>query len=55
MSPEQQVASPGARAGENRCTQHSATGFDESRYVRLMHRKTLEGDGPIMAETAAAA
>jgi taurine dioxygenase len=40
---------------DNRCTQHCATGFDESRYVRLMHRTTLEGDPPVMAETAAAA
>ena len=40
---------------DNRCTQHSATGFDESRYVRLMHRTTLEGDAPVMAEPAAAA
>ena len=39
---------------DNRCTQHCATGFDESRYVRLMHRTTLEGDPPVMAETAAA-
>jgi alpha-ketoglutarate-dependent taurine dioxygenase len=40
---------------DNRCTQHSATGFDESRYVRLMHRTTLEGDAPVMAETTVAA
>jgi taurine dioxygenase len=40
---------------DNRCTQHCATGFDESRHVRLMHRTTLEGDAPVMAETAAAA
>ena len=40
---------------DNRCTQHSATGFDESRYVRLMHRTTLEGDAPVMAEPAEAA
>ena len=40
---------------DNRCTQHSATGFDESRYARLMHRTTLEGDAPVMAEPAAAA
>jgi alpha-ketoglutarate-dependent taurine dioxygenase len=40
---------------DNRCTQHCATGFDESRYVRLMHRTTLEGDTPVMAEPAAAA
>ena len=40
---------------DNRCTQHCATGFDESRYVRLMYRTTLEGDTPIMAGPAAAA
>lgn len=34
---------------DNRCTQHCATPFDEARYVRLMHRTTLEGDAPIMA------
>jgi taurine dioxygenase len=34
---------------DNRCTQHCATPFDESRYTRLMHRTTLEGDAPIMA------
>ena len=39
---------------DNRCTQHCATGFDESRYVRLMHRTTLEGTAPIMAQPAAA-
>jgi alpha-ketoglutarate-dependent taurine dioxygenase len=39
---------------DNRCTQHSATGFDESRYVRLMHRTTLEGDPPVMAGAASA-
>ena len=26
---------------DNRCTQQCATGFDETRYARLMHRKTL--------------
>jgi alpha-ketoglutarate-dependent taurine dioxygenase len=40
---------------DNRCTQHSATPFDETRYTRLMHRTTLEGDAPIMAEPAEAA
>ncbi len=39
---------------DNRCTQHSATGFDETRYARLMHRTTLEGEAPIMAEPVAA-
>jgi alpha-ketoglutarate-dependent taurine dioxygenase len=35
---------------DNRCTQHCATGFDEARYVRLMHRATLDGEAPIMAD-----
>jgi alpha-ketoglutarate-dependent taurine dioxygenase len=34
---------------DNRVTQHSATPFDETRYTRLMHRTTLEGEAPIMA------
>jgi alpha-ketoglutarate-dependent taurine dioxygenase len=34
---------------DNRCTQHCATGFDDERYVRLMHRTTLEGELPLMA------
>jgi taurine dioxygenase len=34
---------------DNRCTQHSATPFDESRYTRLMHRTTIEGETPVMA------
>jgi alpha-ketoglutarate-dependent taurine dioxygenase len=34
---------------DNRCTQHCATAFDEARYVRLMHRTTLEGTPPVMA------
>ena len=38
---------------DNRCTQHCATAFDETRYVRLMHRTTLEGDAPMMAAIAA--
>ena len=33
---------------DNRCTQHSATPFDEARYTRLMHRTTLEGEAPVM-------
>jgi alpha-ketoglutarate-dependent taurine dioxygenase len=37
---------------DNRCTQHCATAFDEARYVRLMHRTTLEGDAPVMAAAA---
>jgi putative 2-oxoglutarate oxygenase len=40
---------------DNRCTQHSATPFDESRYTRLMLRTTLEGDAPVMPEPAEAA
>lgn len=40
---------------DNRCTQHCATPFDESRYVRLMHRTTLEGEPPVMAESTPAA
>jgi len=38
---------------DNRCTQHCATPFDETRYVRLMHRTTIEGDAPMMADIAA--
>ncbi|HTZ36101.1 MAG TPA: TauD/TfdA family dioxygenase [Stellaceae bacterium] len=38
---------------DNRCTQHCATPFDEARYTRLMHRTTLEGTAPIMAEAQA--
>ena len=34
---------------DNRCTQHCATPFDESRYVRHMHRTTLDGETPVMA------
>jgi len=34
---------------DNRCTQHCAPPFDETRYTRLMHRTTLEGEAPIMA------
>ena len=37
---------------DNRCTQHCATPFDESRYTSLMLRTTLEGDAPVMAEPA---
>jgi len=32
---------------DNRCMLYCATGFDESRYTRLMHRTTLEGDVPV--------
>lgn len=34
---------------DNRCTQHCATGFDDTRYVRTMYRTTLEGEEPLMA------
>jgi taurine dioxygenase/putative 2-oxoglutarate oxygenase len=37
---------------DNRCTQHCATGFDEQKYIRRMHRTTLEGEAPIMAPPA---
>lgn len=32
---------------DNRCMLHCATPFDETRYTRLMHRTTLEGDVPV--------
>ena len=35
---------------DNRCTQHCATPFDDTNYRRLMHRTTLEGDRPVMAD-----
>jgi taurine dioxygenase/putative 2-oxoglutarate oxygenase len=34
---------------DNRCSQHCATGYDESKYIRRMHRTTLEGELPVMA------
>jgi len=34
---------------DNRCTQHCATEFDETKYVRRMHRCTIEGELPEMA------
>jgi len=37
---------------DNRCTQHCATPFDDATYKRHMLRTTLEGEVPIMAETA---
>lgn len=40
---------------DNRCTMHCATTFDESRYVRLMHRTTLIGGVPMPKEGEAAA
>lgn len=39
---------------DNRVTQHCATGFDEDKYVRRMHRTTLEGEVPLMAQDVAA-
>jgi taurine dioxygenase len=38
---------------DNRCVQHCATPFDDSKYQRLMHRTTLEGETPIMADREA--
>lgn len=38
---------------DNRCTQHCATPFEEERYTRRMHRTTLEGEAPLMADLAA--
>jgi alpha-ketoglutarate-dependent taurine dioxygenase len=37
---------------DNRCTQHCATPFDDTKYRRHMHRTTLEGEKPLMAEPA---
>jgi len=37
---------------DNRCTQHCATPFDEERYTRRMHRTTLEGEAPLLADVA---
>jgi len=37
---------------DNRCTQHCATPFDDTKYRRHMQRTTLEGEAPIMAEKA---
>ena len=34
---------------DNRCTLHCATGFDESKGVRMMFRTTLEGETPLAA------
>jgi taurine dioxygenase/putative 2-oxoglutarate oxygenase len=39
---------------DNRCTQHCATEFDEERHRRRMHRTTLEGEPPLMAESPVA-
>jgi alpha-ketoglutarate-dependent taurine dioxygenase len=38
---------------DNRCTQHCATPFDSARYTRRMHRTTLEGEMPLLAEVGA--
>jgi alpha-ketoglutarate-dependent taurine dioxygenase len=38
---------------DNRCTQHCATPFEEQRYTRRMHRTTLEGEAPLMADLMA--
>jgi len=38
---------------DNRCAQHCATPFDDTRYERHMQRTTLEGEVPLMAETPA--
>jgi alpha-ketoglutarate-dependent taurine dioxygenase len=38
---------------DNRCTQHCAQPFDDAKYRRHMHRTTLEGEVPLMAERAA--
>jgi alpha-ketoglutarate-dependent taurine dioxygenase len=35
---------------DNRCTQHCATPFDDARYERHMHRTTIEGEVPLMAD-----
>lgn len=34
---------------DNRCAQHCATPFDDTKYQRHMHRTTLEGEVPMMA------
>jgi alpha-ketoglutarate-dependent taurine dioxygenase len=34
---------------DNRCTQHCATPFDDTKYRRHMHRTTIEGEVPLMA------
>jgi len=39
---------------DNRCTQHCATEFDDEKYIRRMHRTTLEGEAPLMAELSVA-
>jgi alpha-ketoglutarate-dependent taurine dioxygenase len=35
---------------DNRCTQHCATEFDDVRHRRRMHRTTLEGEPPLLAD-----
>jgi len=34
---------------DNRCAQHCATPFDDSKYRRHILRTTIEGDVPVMA------
>jgi alpha-ketoglutarate-dependent taurine dioxygenase len=36
---------------DNRCAQHCATPFDDTKYRRHMNRTTLEGEVPVMADT----
>ncbi len=38
---------------DNRCAQHCATPFDDSKYRRHMHRTTIEGESPLMANEPA--
>src|ERR671937_634951 len=35
---------------DNRCAQHCATPFDDAKYRRHMHRTTVEGEVPLMAD-----
>ena len=37
---------------DNRCTQHCATAWDDTKYTRRMQRTTLEGEVPIIADRA---
>ena len=36
---------------DNRCTQHCATPFDDATYRRHLHRTTIEGEVPLMADS----
>jgi taurine dioxygenase len=38
---------------DNRCTQHCATPFDDAKYRRHMHRTTIDGEVPLMADATA--